>query len=190
MDRPEAGIRMTLRGALWLAIAFALIAFGARAQTGSASLTCTAPTKNTDGSSITGAVTYQFYHGTSATSQTDKAPIQTTCAYVWAALAAGTHYFTVTAIVGGQESVKSAAASKVIVAVPNPPTNLTVTDPTAYKQRDSVDGSTLVAIGTVPVGTPCDRSTTFNGKYLVPRAKVTMASPFDTLPLKVWATCG
>jgi hypothetical protein len=81
--------------------------------TGSAALSWTAPAKNTDGSTISGAITYNVYHGLSAAALTDKVPVNG-LAYTYANLASGTHYFAVTAVVGGSESALSAVGSKVI----------------------------------------------------------------------------
>lgn len=73
---------------------------------------------------------------------------------------------------------------------PNPPViTLTSIAPTVYRQRDTVDGFTLVAFGTAPLGTPCNPALECNGLHVIPRAAVTPASKFDTLPLKVFAQC-
>lgn len=147
------------------------------AQTGSAVLSCTPPTLNTDGSTISGAVTYRFYRGTTAASQTTASPVQTSCAYTFTALATGTHYFSATAIVGGVESAKSAAVSKVIVPpTPNPPSNLTVQqDQTAYIINQSDNRIVMVPAGTIPMGTVCDTTQQVLGKYVVDIATVTWA---------------
>jgi hypothetical protein len=55
----------------------------------------------------------------------------------------------------------------------------------AYKIRQSVDGIAFVAIGTVPFGTRCIAENPVGDYYRVPRAAVTLASRFDTLPLIV-----
>jgi hypothetical protein len=81
--------------------------------TGTAALSWTAPAKNTDGSTISAAITYNVYHGLSAAALTDKVPVNG-LAYTYANLASGTHYFAVTAVVGGSESALSAVGSKVI----------------------------------------------------------------------------
>lgn len=96
----------------------------------SATLSCTPPTKNTDGTSISGPITYTFLHGMSAASLPDSSPAQTQCGYVWTGLAAGTHYFTVRATVNGATSANSNVAQVTITPpppIPNPPTGLTVT---------------------------------------------------------------
>jgi hypothetical protein len=87
---------------------------------GSATLICTPPTQSTDGSPITGTLSYKFYRGTVL----DTYPISqtaTTCGTVFSGLTPGTHYFAATAIVGGQESALSNVASKTLLAQTPPP---------------------------------------------------------------------
>lgn len=60
----------------------------------------------------------------------------------------------------------------------------------AYKQRQAVDGLTYVAIGSVPIDTPCTMQGQAGDYMPVPRASVTLASRFDTLPLVAYARCG
>jgi hypothetical protein len=77
---------------------------------------------------------------------------------------------------------------------PSPPSGVSATvsatNPTAYKMRQSVDGYSFVAIGTVAPGTSCDVNHSADGLTPVPRSAVTLASRFDTLPLVVFAKCG
>lgn len=86
----------------------------------------TAPTQNTDGSAITGALTYNVYVGSAPT---NTAPITGT-SYV-AQLAVGTYSVTVTAVnAAGVESAQSAPALSVTVVAtpvvqPNPPSAVT-----------------------------------------------------------------
>lgn len=163
------------------------------AYAGSAALICSPPAKNTDGSTITGAITYNFYRGTSATAVTTKlnATPTTACAYTDAAAPVGTVYYAATAIVAGQESALSAVVSKVIAApIPNPPSSLTVTDAgVAYKLRQAVNSLSMIRIGKVAPGTSCDVSHSVDGYYLVPRSTVILDSKVDTLPLIVFSEC-
>lgn len=88
----------------------------AAAATGSAQLSWTAPTLNTDGSNVSLAG-FRVYYGTSAgalTSSLDVPGASTTSATV-GSLAAGTWYFSVAAYAsGGIESVLSNPVSKII----------------------------------------------------------------------------
>lgn len=89
----------------------------------------------------------------------------------------------------GVESVASAVFKSVIAQpAPNPPVLVTV-EMTAYKMRQSVDGFSFVAIGTVPLGTACDAKSA-DGFNVIARANVKLASKFDTLPLVAFAKCG
>lgn len=187
---------MTGKQRLATGAVFALIAlYGffvtrpAMAQTGQAVLSCTPPTKNTDGSNITGAITYRFYRG-SQTNQATAGPVQTVCAYTFTGLAVGTHWFSVTATVGGFESAKSPPVSKVIPpTAPAPPTNLVVQPDnlTAYSLSQSPDRLVMLPVGTVASSTVCDGSMSANGLYRVPVASVTLAG--NIRPPVVFAAC-
>ena len=169
-----------------------LLAGPAFAQTGTAVLSCTAPTQFTDGTAIPAgaSVSFRFYRGTTAASQTTVSPVQTSCAFTFTALAVGTHWFSATATVAGVESAKTAAVSKVVLPpVPNPPTNLTVqADLTAYVIIKSRDRVALVPVGTVAAGTACDPSQPILDKFVVPRAAVTFVSSVTDEVLV--ASCG
>jgi hypothetical protein len=90
---------------------------GSTSNTGSATLSWSAPTENADGSAISNLAGYRIYHGTSATSMTDviQVPNPGISLYVVDNLAAGTHYFAITAYnTNDLESDQSAVASKVV----------------------------------------------------------------------------
>jgi len=92
-------------------------AAGTPPATGTAILSWTAPTKNADGSPITGLAGYHIYYGTDPNhfTQTIKISGAASTKYVVNGLAAGTYYFAVSAYnAAGQESVKSNIASKSI----------------------------------------------------------------------------
>jgi hypothetical protein len=85
--------------------------------TGSAKLTWTAPTVNSDGSALTGLAGYHIYYGTTAGSLTNTVDIANpaTLTYVVANLQAGTWYFAVTAYTNsGIESSDSNVGKKTI----------------------------------------------------------------------------
>lgn len=89
----------------------------APSATGSATLSWSAPTQNTDGSALTDLAGYRVYHGTSATSLTDVVQVvgASSSGYTYTQLASGTHYFAVSAYtVGGVESAMSSVGSKTI----------------------------------------------------------------------------
>lgn len=185
--------------------AYTLRCDGVTASVTEAVLTWLAPTQYTDGTALSAAdlTAFRVYRGTSSTSLSRIAEVPGTArTYTATGLAAGTHYFAVTAVItSGTESAFSGIGSKtasagtaitdtqsVTVRVAQPPV-LTVQQTTAYRMRTSVDGFEFVALGTVPLGTACDERDVA-GYHMVQRANVTLANRFDTLPLVVFAKCG
>jgi hypothetical protein len=174
-----------------LASLFAAPAFAANVQ-----VSCTAVTTLANGAAIpTGtAVTYKFYGALQGKTKTllNSTPA-TTCANTWVNAPAGTVCVDATAVIGTtNESAHSTEVCATVVApAPSAPTGVTLTviaDTTAYKMRQSIDGIQMVAIGSVAAGTQCGAHNV-DGYSLIPRARVTLASKFDTLPLTVFAQC-
>jgi hypothetical protein len=184
----------------------------------SANLSWSAPITNTDGSALAKCATqtstptpaclrgYIVYSATTAAGIASGTKIQIndrnalTYTHTVTNCASHTRYYAVSAFdSAGTESVLSAVGNKVFVipTIPNAPGNFTVqpdvagaTAGTAYRMRDSVDSYEFVALGTVPIGTPCNAAkATVDGYALIPRASVKMASSLDTMPLKVYAKC-
>lgn len=108
------------------AILLALSATVAMAATLSSTLTWTAPTGNTDGTAVSGTLTYNLYEGPSATALS-ASPAQTGITTLGEATALGaapgaTACFAVTAVEGGQESAQSNVSCKTFPAsIPNAP---------------------------------------------------------------------
>lgn len=87
------------------------------AVTGSATLTWSAPSQNTDGSAVTDLAGFRVYHGTAANALNDVVELQGagSSSYTYGQLGSGTHYFAVSAFTtGGAESALSAVGSKTI----------------------------------------------------------------------------
>ena len=85
--------------------------------TGSAKLTWTAPTTNSDGTALTGLAGYHIHYGSSAGSLTNTVDVTNpaTVTYLIANLKAGTWYFAVTAYTtAGTESSMSNVGEKTI----------------------------------------------------------------------------
>ena len=85
--------------------------------TGSATLSWTAPTQNTDGTGLTDLTSFTIFYGTSssALTQTINVPGGTSTSYVISNLSAGTYYFAVAANASdGTQSARSAIGSKTI----------------------------------------------------------------------------
>jgi len=126
---------------------------------GTATLNWTAPTTNTDGSPITGALTYRVY---GALQGSTKALIGTGISpYVHTQVPTGTFCYAVTAVVAGIESAQTPEVCRVIPApTPNPPTITAiavvagVVDNPVFKILADGSRSSAVA-GFVSVGTAC-----------------------------------
>ncbi len=75
----------------------------------------------------------------------------------------------------GQTSADSNPTFRLIVVVPAPPQGLAVVEPalTVYDIVKQADRYVLLAVGTVPGGTPCDSSQSVSGRYVVPNDIVT-----------------
>jgi hypothetical protein len=86
-------------------------------MSGSATLSWTVPTLNTDGSPLTNLAGYRIYYGTDSTALAQTANIDTadTTSYAVSGLSSGTWYFAISAYTtAGTESVLSNLASKTI----------------------------------------------------------------------------
>ena len=107
----------------------ALLAFAPLAAlAGTANLAWTAPTLNTDGTAITAPLSYKVYGGVQGSAKAVLATVSA-LAYTHSTAPNGVTYcYQVSAVAGGVESALSAEGCKVMPpAVPNPPTNLTIT---------------------------------------------------------------
>lgn len=85
--------------------------------TGTATLSWAAPSQNTDGSALTDLAGYWVFHGVSASDLSEKIRVSgaSTTTYSFTQLAAGAHYFAVSAYnSAGEESAMSAVGSKTI----------------------------------------------------------------------------
>lgn len=158
-------------------------------------LTCTPPTQMSNGTAITGTISYRFYRGASPTLFT-VSQASTSCSTSFASLPAGTSYFAATAIVGGVESAFSATNSKVVPGVaPNPPTILapvSLAGP-VFSLQTTNDAMVNPQLGTIVAGKSCDYATgvIFGGKvYLrVNVADASLLPGVDKAGLMLVAAC-
>jgi len=139
-----------------------LFAGAAWAQTGTAQLSWTPPTQNTDGTPLGDLAGFKVYRGSSPTSFLISVTLSNRglTSYVWDGLAAGTHYFVVTAInTASVESGFSNVAMKTIpgepppvVLPPGPVRNLVVTpvDPAARTPFWRLQYATGLGAATLP----------------------------------------
>lgn len=93
---------------------------------GNITLGWVAPTQNTDGSAITGALTYNLYSVTSTGSTSLQTGITGTTNQR-TNLNAGTPCYSLTAVVNGLESAPTVPVCVAVVAGPNAPTSVSVT---------------------------------------------------------------
>jgi hypothetical protein len=87
------------------------------ADSGTATLSWSPPTTNTNGTPVTALTGYQIYYGTSEGAMVQSAAVSgaTTTTYEVTGLAAGTWYFSVAAVAAdGTESAPSAIGSKTL----------------------------------------------------------------------------
>jgi len=175
---------------------------------GTASLSWKPPIDNTDGSPLTDLAGYRIVYGMNATALSSiiEIPTPSLASYKIDGLTPGTWYFAIRAYTAKAESANSAVASKVIAgspgkqwtrtidvavtappSVPNPPTELTVTETTAYRLDQQPNAPMLVAIGTVPLGTRCYPEELL-GKNRIDNATVKLAAN-RSRPNVALATC-
>jgi hypothetical protein len=99
-------------------VSASLAPFSITVTTGSATLSWTAPTENTNGTPLMNLAGYTIYYGTSlgALTQTIQVPNPSAITYSVGNLSAGTYYFAVTAYTSsGTQSTQSAIGSKTIL---------------------------------------------------------------------------
>lgn len=178
---------------------------------GTAELTWTAPTTNTDGSALSNLAGFRVQYGITSSALTSIVQVANPAAraYTMTGLDAGqTWFFTMTAYrADGAESSPTGQVSKAIagtpgkswtrsldVAVtaaptlPNPPTGFTVTEKTAYRLDQQANKPVLVAVGTVPIGTPCIEAERILEKNRIDNAAVKLNSG-RSRPNVALATC-
>jgi hypothetical protein len=141
---------------LWtLALAIGLLSFF-DVEAGTATVTCTPPTTNADGTALTNLAGFRFYYGTDATHLTTFVQVANpgTCSNTFPNLANGQWFFSVTSYrADGAESDDSAIVTKTISATPPPP--LVPTGPYAYEPTGTSTAPTMSAIGLLLPGATC-----------------------------------
>lgn len=191
---------------------FSISCTGTSAADGSAALSWTPPTQNTNGTPLTNISGYRVNYGTSASnlSQTQTVSNASAVSAVISNLASGTYFFTVTTLAStGVTSVPSNQASKLVTTsqpatgtastthvvnpVPAPPTNLTVRDVTAYEIRPNSTGTLVAArIGLIPLGSLCGAETRKVGSVTYNRVDPQTVDlvNWPTKSFEAWARCG
>lgn len=162
-------------------------------------LGCTAPTTFTDGTPIPAgtAITFNFYGAMQGSPLVlvSGAPFAS-CSSVRTNVNIGTLCYTASAIVNGQESAQSAQVCfdnglPPPSTTPSTPGQMTVTPvtvaTTAYMELQVPNGFSFLAIGTVPLGTPCNPAQRVNNFNVVDAAAVTWTGSIKRLA--VLAAC-
>lgn len=161
---------------------FALAVLPTMATAGEATITCTKPTKNTDGTTLTDLGGLRYLWGPSfeelnSGTYVDGATLP--CEYKVTGLTSGTWYFAVIAYkTNGMESALSNVVSKVVSdtlpepAPPLPPSTVVI-KLEVYQVISTTDRFQFLPVGTVPGNTQCIGTQTINGYFAVPVSAVT-----------------
>lgn len=206
--RPNPGTQ-TITG-LTASAKYTLTCTAGQVTIGKAALTWTPPSTNDNGTPLTNLAGYRIIYGMAADVLTSVIEIKdpAAAAYTVDGLTAGqTWYFAMRAFnAAGGESINTGVVSKAIAGspgktwtksidvtvtpaptIPNPPTGLQVSQPTAYRLDLLPNAALLVAVGTVPLGTPCYPEELL-GKNRVDNATVKLDSG-NARPNVAVATC-
>lgn len=151
-------------------------------------ITCTMPTLNTDGTALTDLAGINLYGGRSTEAKrllVEKSPV---CDFTRLNVATGIQQYYVTALNSkGTESFPSTMVSQLVEDPPPPPPPFVTVSTVAYMLVNGNDRLTFLIVGTVPLGTACDRAQSANGFNVVPRSAVTFDGP--TKPTTVLGRC-
>lgn len=183
------------RRALSLLAALGCLSLAASAHATDLTAKCTAPTTGVDGKPLPAGETVAFnLYGAmqgSALSLLTPTPLAT-CLSVRQNVNPGTICYAFTAVgTLGTSSLESAQTAPVCATVappatqPQPPTGTTVTPvtvaTTVYMELQVQDGFSFLAVGTVPLGTPCDPKQRVNNFNVVPASAVTWTGSIHRL---------
>ena len=159
---------------------------------GSANVSWTAPTTNSNGSTLTNLASFKVYYGTSSTSLTSSKAVDdvTSRSTTISSLAPGTWYFAVRAVnTAGVESSNSNVATKAVtgasaaktvnitVTAPPPTSGYVTTSTNVWDVRQRSDGVwvRIGVVGQIALGRPCSTSFKVGAyHYLVSRSYVTL----------------
>lgn len=173
----------------WLLLAAAFVVVGVVTPAHSTDLTvkCTAPINGTDGKPLPSdeTITFNLYGAMQGQPLKLLTPTPASaCLWVRANVTPGTICYAPTAVgTRGTSTAESAQPTPVCSVVqppatpPQPPGSPTVTAvtvaTTVYMELQVPNGFSFLAIGTVPLGTPCDMTQGINNFNVVPTSAVT-----------------
>lgn len=178
-----------------------LVTLGAQVHATDLTVTCDAPTKNTDGTAISGVITYKFYGALKGATK----PLlgtQSICSFVRVSAPLGNNCFEVTATGTGAESTHTMEVCSQVAAptpaapTPNAPGNPQVTQtpisPTAYSVIKSPEALVMLPVGTVDAQASCDGSqaVVLNGQTYHPVPVAAIHFTGTARPVVAFAICG
>jgi hypothetical protein len=196
--RTDKSTLREMRPAVLLLVLSLVCFWAAFARAATVQLTCTAPTKNTDGTNISAPLTYKAYWGTSATSLTNpstlsgpgcKGPVVVPDPAPGATI---TYHFAVTAIAAGQESAKSNIATKTFTTpnpTPNPPALLTA-ETVAYQINLGSNNKIYFSrVGTIELDRACIAGMTAMDKTVLQSRDWVKLDVGKTRPRQMFVRC-
>lgn len=145
---------------------------------GEAELTWTAPTQRCDGSPLTNLTGYSLTYG-----QKREALGTQPLSYTVRGLTPGVWWFSLAAVDSTGLRSEFVTVEKTVT-----PEEFVTTSADVYTFVKAADRVILLKVGTVPIGVRCDATTSVNGKYAVPVARVTWSG--STRPVVVVGDCG
>lgn len=156
---------------------------------GTATLSWPLVAVHTDGTPTTGVVTYTAYKGLKGQAKTLLISGLTGTSYLDTALPAGTWCYDMVAVEAGNPTPSdhgTEGCKTIPLAPPNSPP-ITVAS-AVYQPKPALNGYTLIAVGTVKLGVPCDPDQDVNGLCVVNRSQVKWTGA--ARPNVVVAVCG
>lgn len=170
-----------------IALAAVALCFSGHLHATDLTVKCSAPTTGTDGNPLPSdeTITFNLYGAVQGQPLKLLTPTpSTSCLWVRANVTPGTICYTPTAVGTRGTSISESAQPPLVCAVvaaptvpPVPPGGTTVTAvtvaTTVYMELQVPNGFSFLAIGTVPLGTPCDMTQGVNNFNVVPAAAVT-----------------
>lgn len=133
-----------------------------KADADTGDLTWTAPTKNCDGTTLTGLTGYDITYG-----QGRVVLPSTTLTHTVTGLSPGTWFFSIAALTATERS-EFITVEKVV-----PATAFVISGTDVFSIIKRVDRFVLTKVGTAPAGTVCVAEQRVNNMYVIPRASVT-----------------
>lgn len=178
-----------------IAIALCLMMLAQIASATDLTVKCTAPTTDVSGHLLPSdeVITFNLYGAPQGQplKLLTPGPVAA-CQWVRANVTPGTICYAATAVgTRGTSSAESVQTPQVCTTVappatqPQPPTGTTVTPvtvaTTVYMELQVKDGFSFLAVGTVPLGTPCDPTQRVNNFYVIPASTVTWTGSIHRL---------